>query len=882
MLLFSCLLTLYFAIQSWSTPVNITVHDPVALKSYSIELEESVNQTGSQLHNSLVSPLKIHPRSYKDQLSFHETHINISGQVITRTIPMINDVIIEGADGIINKYNSKTKFNYTYFPMPKIPFRLSPAECMEKSLSISNNSTIKNPYVEKTDGIYEAIWLMHFGTLRPVYKVRLPAISLVDLKDVYVDANTGEILRIEDAAQFQTASAQVFVYSPVSPTLNLNELKQVTLKDLVDVKEGGFLKGQYLSVKTCCQYFTCPDEGECTEDKRRCALKSHKNVRQTRELIELPTATLGLDPLVTLPETISVDTVRCTYLPSAKASYKTSDHSSLGFYYKPTEKLGLESDIDPFSEVQAYFSIMSFFSYIRSLTNQAFCLRSQAMSCNSDGSPVLDEHGLPKNPYRVFVNQLIPDMKLDPDQQTSPDSFLAQALEGKGTKNNPIKLDSFARMGNAAFVPALSTLKTPPRADEILSDLIRPFDHNSFFQGDRDFALDGDVVSHEFMHAVTTTLINKINSLGLGEWGIHSEPGSLNEAWSDYFAAAFTNKPALGEYASVRGGYGEVALRNIDNDARCPHDVIGEIHNDSLIWSGALWEIRSLVERSKKPSVVEFDRAVLATLAEATVTEDFKTQATKLLSNISARKELGSLVYSMAEHVLEKRGILDCFRAATLSSVDDKNIVKFHSKNLLFVPSKNQIGLKNYAPSTLQLEVGVPAGAKNMTVSWRQYLGGTGALLGTETTPDSTKNIEPLGILSNTDSPIKWKFENAFAIANGDSLISDAGLGKAVYKNGLWQYSMPLNFDHCDQRTIYLSILSYDFKYVLENIMVSFEPDISNNTSHCQLRGNQRGEQTIDKELLEGCSTTQTDQTMFLALIFFFLAVMRKRGIFDR
>ena len=76
------------------------------------------------------------------------------------------------------------------------------------------------------------------------------------------------------------------------------------------------------------------------------------------------------------------------------------------------------------------------------------------------------------------------------------------------------------RIGNAAFVPALSMLKTTkPRADEILSDLIKNYDHNVFFQGDRDFAYDGDVVFHEFMHAVTASLINKLNAMGINAWG---------------------------------------------------------------------------------------------------------------------------------------------------------------------------------------------------------------------------------------------------------------------------------------------------------------------------------------------------------------------------
>ena len=454
---------------------------------------------------------------------------------------------------------------------------------------------------------------------------------------------------------------------------------------------------------------------------------------------------------MTLPKTISVNAIRCTYLPFAKASYQGSNGGILGFFEMPIdEPTGLASEMDRFSEVQAYNSVMTFFNHVRFLLDdQTWCLRENAMSCLPDGKPVVDEQGNPTNAYRIFVNQMIPDMHMDSRNGSDPDSLIAQILSGRGTEENPIELKKFARMGNAAFVPALSTLKvTTPRADEILSDLIKPYDHNVFFQGDRDFAYDGDVVFHEFMHAVTTSLVNKLNSLGINQWGIHSEPGSLNEGWSDYFAAAFNNKPAIGSYAAIRGGFGEASMRDVDNKLRCPEDVIGEIHNDGLVWSGALWEIRQkFMKNLGQNGAIEFDRAVLIALAQAKTTEDFKAQSQKLLKSIHERPALGPNIAQMAQEVLIKRGVANCFRAYELSSVDNNNQVKIYPKKTLMVPSKNQIGLKNYAPSSSQLAIAIPAGVKSLTVSWRQYLGGTGALLGTETTPDKTSNIIPLSII---------------------------------------------------------------------------------------------------------------------------------------
>lgn len=864
---------LFFVLQAWSAPLNITVQNPLARTSYSTRLDEDRAHQGiEQLHKSLlISSKSIESRNAPRPLTFNSKRIDVAGQIITRSIPVIDDLPVEGADGVYNDNNYANQFNYTHFALPKAAFRLSAAECLDIAIAHHHRSTMKNPYVEKTRGIYEPLWLMHFGELRPTFKIRLPTISIFDLKDIYVDADNGDILRIEDSAQMVSAPSSLFVYAPTSTGLNEVELKSVSLKNLVDLKENGFLRGEYMSVRNCCRYYTCPPTGECTDDQKKCARASHEGVRQSRELLALPTATLGLDPLITMPETISVDTVRCTYLPFARANYKSPNNRTLGFFETPIDEPGIESEMDRFSEIQAYFSMMSFFDNIRSLLNDnTWCLRTEAMSCNSDGSPVVDDKGNPVNPYRVFVNQLIPDMKLDGPHQSDPDNFLIQVLAGKGSLDNPIRLNQLTRIGNAAFVPALSTLKkSTPRADEILSDLIKPFDHNVFFQGERDFAYDGDVVFHEFMHAITTSLINKINSLGLDEWGIHSEPGGLNEAWSDYFAAAFTNDPKIGKYASIKGGYGEVALRNIDNTLSCPNDVIGEIHNDGMIWSGALWETRSEIKKNfGMNAAIDFDRSVLASLAEAKTTEDFKTQSEKLIKNITARQGLGEPAALIANQIFEKRGIKNCFRAYTLSSVDEKNHLQTRIKNLLFVPSKTQIGLKNYAPAASQLEIGIPAGAKGVTLSWRQFLGGTGALLGTETTPDSAKNIDPLGVLASLDVPIAWKFQGARSIpTTGGQEISNSPI-KAHFSNGYWQAHLPLDFGRCEQKTMYISLLSTDFKYVLEGLNVQFDIDKSKDLSDCDFTGTLRNEgDNGHDDAVMACSTTGGSDSLLVLML---------------
>lgn len=877
---------LLLSLSTWSDNIKITREDMGVQKEYFFSFTHNASfADAALLHQELL--LFHNAANIPNNLDFKVSNTYIDGFLISRSVPIIDGILVEGADGVYTPEQSAL-FSYSDFTMPEASFNLNPAEALEKALFYSTGSTLKNPYVEKITGSYEQLWLMHFGELRPTYKTRPPTLSLIDLQDIYIDAQNGEILKIEPSAQFLDAPASLFVYSPAPDFLKTSDLKRVMLKNLVSIKENDFLRGEYISVRNCCHYYTCPTEGPCTDETKRCALESHNNALQSSEIIQLPTNSLGLDPLLSLPPTITVKAARCTYLPFAKASYQGTSGNILGYFEQPIdEPTGLASEMDRFSEVQAYNSVMTFFNHIRFLLNdKSWCLRSHAMSCEADGKPVVDTKGNPTNTYKVFVNQMIPDMKMDARQGSDPQSFVAQIIAGRGTKDNPVELKSLTRMGNAAFVPALSTLKAnTPRADEILSDLIKPYDHNVFFQGERDFAYDGDVVFHEFMHAVTTTMVNKLNTLGISEWGIHSEPGGLNEGWSDYFAAAFSNRPAIGSYAAIRGGFGEASLRDVNNNLRCPDDVIGEIHRDGLVWSGALWQIRQQVRNSRgDDGALEFDRAVLTALAQAKTTEDFKTQSEKLLRSIKDRKTLGPEIAQEAKKILESRGVANCFRAYKLSHVDKNNKLLLSPKNTLLIPSKKQIGLKNYAPSSSQLAIDIPAGARSLKVSWRQYLGGTGALLGTETTPDKMTNMIPLSVISSLDEPIKWSFPKAYATPKRSDGEIKSAPEAAIFNNGRWEYNFIIDLRNCEQRKLYLSLLSNDYKFILENISVDFEFS-QNPPTTCTFTMHDPNSISMEELAASGCASynnTGLSSVCMLIIILFAHKALRRKNSFIR
>ncbi|MDA8131025.1 MAG: hypothetical protein M0011_05925, partial [Elusimicrobia bacterium] len=112
----------------------------------------------------------------------------------------------------------------------------------------------------------------------------------------------------------------------------------------------------------------------------------------------------------------------------------------------------------------------------------------------------------------------------------------------------------------------------------------------------RSFAMDGTIVRHEYTHLVINRIYPIIN---FGEFG------AISEAMADYFSLAsfwkegyngnvYTNQSTLGNFV----GAGEGAARDLSATGptslrKMPNDWYGEVHEDSLILSQALYELRS-------------------------------------------------------------------------------------------------------------------------------------------------------------------------------------------------------------------------------------------------------------------------------------------------
>jgi len=115
-----------------------------------------------------------------------------------------------------------------------------------------------------------------------------------------------------------------------------------------------------------------------------------------------------------------------------------------------------------------------------------------------------------------------------------------------------------------------------------------------------DLAKEESVIYHEYGHAVTNAIVYMPYS---------GEAGAMNEAFSDYVASTMTEDPMVGEWAVAK--LNRPFIRNMDNKAHYPEDIKNEVHHDSNIYGGALWDLRKAAGVKVTDKIVHFSRNYL-------------------------------------------------------------------------------------------------------------------------------------------------------------------------------------------------------------------------------------------------------------------------------
>jgi hypothetical protein len=207
-------------------------------------------------------------------------------------------------------------------------------------------------------------------------------------------------------------------------------------------------------------------------------------------------------------------------------------------------------------------------------------------------------------------------------------NFQADNFGRGGAAGDAVRIDlqDPAALNNATFT-------TPP-------DGIAPRMELGLFTGlRRDTAFDADILTHEYVHGLTTRLVGGPGSTsGLSLW----QSGAMAEGWSDAYAASLTADPVIGEYASRNpGGIRTVAYDNSPYTfgmfgtlrptviANSGGLLLGlpQVHRDGEIWATVLWELRQRLGRDdfeqvlttalkltpRRPSMLDARDAILQT-----------------------------------------------------------------------------------------------------------------------------------------------------------------------------------------------------------------------------------------------------------------------------
>jgi MYXO-CTERM domain-containing protein len=353
---------------------------------------------------------------------------------------------------------------------------------------------------------------------------------------------------------------------------------------------------------------------------------------------------------------------------------------------------------------------------------------------------------------------------------------------------------------NLAFAPFQNAFFAP--ADPLFSSVFGIQGAAMWFgQGPkRDYSYDGDVIYHEFTHAVVDHTLKLVGTWHADSQGLIDSPGAMNEGLADLFSGALSGDPKLGEYAAQDLAPGLTAIRDLSNQLTCPANVSGEVHSDSQFWSAGFWTARAGLDPTKQPA---FDKALFDVMA-ATPGGDIGFEDLAALFVTSVKTEIDTVTADLLQKELEKRGTLPgCKRVIEYSGKSINGSDPFLAY-AVFTPGLKDalLGGAAYAPGPIQVHVPVPAAA-TLSVTFSTVQSQGSGLPIDQGTPFAPKLLvrwgaEPISfeyggdVTSNADATVDAPISAGHATANVEVpvgttsaylMIVNAGDQQGGYKN---------------------------------------------------------------------------------------------------
>jgi hypothetical protein len=162
-------------------------------------------------------------------------------------------------------------------------------------------------------------------------------------------------------------------------------------------------------------------------------------------------------------------------------------------------------------------------------------------------------------------------------------------------------------------------------------------------KGGVDDAEDGEVINHEYGHAIHFSQNFSFASV---------QAGAISEGFGDYWAVTTTQVvrqrlglPPLTDPACVADwdatSYDPTpphCLRRVDTNLHYPENLVGQVHADGRIWSRALWDIRNAIGNIRADTVIlegqfDFPGTTMTELATRTA-----AAAQRLYGNATANR----------------------------------------------------------------------------------------------------------------------------------------------------------------------------------------------------------------------------------------------------
>lgn len=406
----------------------------------------------------------------------------------------------------------------------------------------------------------------------------------------------------------------------------------------------------------------------------------------------------------------------CDVAPTAEAD------ANGDFVYTPVDDKSDASKKDSFAEVSIYFHAARAYGFFREL----------------DGRP--EAQVVASKPFSAVANLQIP----------------AGVFEGDFAKAADV---------NIPLEPYSNAFFSPGGPGDPFGSVFGIGQGTMWFgQGpERDYAYDADVVYHEFTHAVVDHTL-RLGSYKLDAQGLSAAPGGMNEGLADFFSSAITGDPDVGEYASKDMTQSEGVIRTIANDDTCPSKVMGEVHADSTLFSGALWAARaSLPQESRRA----FDRSLYESMVGSPGNGDigYDELAKLFVKGLQVDLPAGATALTTAmtaRGVLPKCNRVQAYEGKPLGEAGGFYAVGRESVNLGIVPGVMSFSTKLSERTARKFQV--------------KY---TGRSLGSQQGTASATPFTPV-VLVKYDGDISWKYGGKNATPDADAQQEGLAAGSSL------------------------------------------------------------------------------------------------------